>query len=116
MGLCYIGVFLAILGAVGGALGGILTTLEGPFEPVTYPFDESFRGNAVDLPETDHRLQRSVLGYEPEQISVSLSFNYDSVWISWVTGNLYSVIDFICLYNLNAWKYIWRMFVNLLYS
>ncbi|GAB2282081.1 Purple acid phosphatase 15 [Dionaea muscipula] len=65
----------------------IPTTLDGPFQPVTVPFDKSFRGNAVDLPESDPRVQRRVKGFEPEQIAVSLSSNYDSVWISWVTGD-----------------------------
>ena len=68
----------------------ILTTLDGPFEPVTVPYDVSLRGNAVDLPETDSRVQRHVNGWEPEQISVSLSADYDSVWISWITG-LFSI-------------------------
>ncbi|XP_034685008.1 purple acid phosphatase 15-like isoform X1 [Vitis riparia] len=65
---------------------GIPTTLDGPFKPLTVPLDTSFRGNAVDLPHTDPRLQRTVQGFEPEQISVTLSATYDSVWISWVTG------------------------------
>ncbi|KAK1381258.1 Purple acid phosphatase [Heracleum sosnowskyi] len=67
--------------------GEIPTTLEGPFKPVTVPLDDSFRGNAVDLPDTDERLQRTVHGFEPEQISVSLSSTYDSVSISWITGD-----------------------------
>lgn len=66
--------------------GGIPTTLEGPFPPVTVPLDKSFRGNAVDLPDTDRRVQRTVSDFEPEQISVSLSSSHDSVWISWITG------------------------------
>ncbi|KAF7846897.1 hypothetical protein BT93_L3613 [Corymbia citriodora subsp. variegata] len=66
--------------------GGIPTTLEGPFPPVTVPLDKSFRGNAVDLPDTDRRVQRTVSDFEPEQISVSLSTSHDSVWISWITG------------------------------
>ncbi|XAR48824.1 Acid phosphatase [Bertholletia excelsa] len=64
----------------------IPTTLEGPFKPVTVPLDQSFRGNAVDLPDTDPRVQRTVQGFQPEQISVSLSSTHDSVWISWITG------------------------------
>ncbi|XWS31275.1 hypothetical protein CRYUN_Cryun23aG0063200 [Craigia yunnanensis] len=64
----------------------IPSTLEGPFDPVTVPYDVSLRGNAVDLPDTDPRVRRRVKGFEPEQISVSLSVSYDSVWISWVTG------------------------------
>ncbi|KAI3925949.1 hypothetical protein MKW98_028085, partial [Papaver atlanticum] len=66
--------------------GDIPTTLDGPFDPVTVPFDENFRGHAVDLPDTDPRVQRNVKGFEPEQISVSLSASHDSVWISWITG------------------------------
>ncbi|XP_021274973.1 purple acid phosphatase 15 isoform X2 [Herrania umbratica] len=64
----------------------IPSTLDGPFDPVTVPYDVSLRGNAVDLPDTDPRVRRRVKGFEPEQISVSLSVSYDSVWISWVTG------------------------------
>ncbi|KAK4752446.1 hypothetical protein SAY87_021244 [Trapa incisa] len=64
----------------------IPTTLEGPFKPVTAPLDNSLRRNAVDLPETDPRVQRTISSFEPEQVSVSLSAKYDSVWISWITG------------------------------
>ncbi|KAJ4723019.1 Purple acid phosphatase [Melia azedarach] len=64
----------------------VLTTLDGPFKPVTVPLNGSFRGNAVDLPETDPRVQRTAQGFEPEQISISLSSTYDSVRISWITG------------------------------
>lgn len=67
--------------------GRIPTTLDGPFEPVTVPVgDDRFRGHAVDLPDSDPRVQRTVEGFQPEQISVSLSATYDSVWISWITG------------------------------
>lgn len=65
----------------------IPTTLEGPFVPVTVPFDTSLRGVAVDLPDTDPRVRRQVRGFEPEQISLSLSTTFDSVWITWITGN-----------------------------
>ncbi|TKY66137.1 Purple acid phosphatase 15 [Spatholobus suberectus] len=64
----------------------IPSTLEGPFDPVTVPFDPALRGVAVDLPDTDPRVRRLVQGFEPEQISVSLSTTHDSVWISWITG------------------------------
>ncbi|KAI9112263.1 hypothetical protein K1719_016786 [Acacia pycnantha] len=64
----------------------IPTTLDGPFEPVTVPFDPNLRGIALDLPDTDPRVRRLVQGFEPEQISVSLSVSHDSVWISWITG------------------------------
>ncbi|KZV37839.1 purple acid phosphatase 15 [Dorcoceras hygrometricum] len=66
--------------------GEIPTTVDGPFKPVTVPLDESFRGYATDLPDTDPRVQRKVTGFEPEQISVSLSSSHDSIWISWITG------------------------------
>ncbi|KAH7521768.1 hypothetical protein FEM48_Zijuj07G0067400 [Ziziphus jujuba var. spinosa] len=66
--------------------GGIPTTLDGPFKPVTVPLDESFRGNATDLPDADPRVQKPVDDSQPEQISVSLSATYGSVWISWITG------------------------------
>ncbi|KAG6420000.1 hypothetical protein SASPL_116514 [Salvia splendens] len=64
----------------------IPTTLDGPFDPVTVSLDENFRGNAIDLPDSDPRVQRDASGFEPEQISVSLSSTHDSVWISWITG------------------------------
>lgn len=80
--------------------GDIQTTLQGPFKPVTVPLDKSFRGNAVDLPDTDPRVQRRVQGFEPEQISVSLSATHDSVWISWITG-LFSHHFFIICFVLN---------------
>ncbi|PSR94911.1 Purple acid phosphatase [Actinidia chinensis var. chinensis] len=64
----------------------IRTTLEGPFEPVMVPFDLSLWGNAVDLPNSDPRVQRRANGFDPK--SVSLSSNYDSVWISWITDPL----------------------------
>lgn len=66
--------------------GGVPTTLDGPFKPVTVPLDKSFRGNAVDIPDTDPLVQRNVEAFQPEQISLSLSTSHDSVWISWITG------------------------------
>ncbi|KAL4597249.1 hypothetical protein ACB092_12G221500 [Castanea dentata] len=80
--------FCAVAGFIfvdGGGVN-IPSTLDGPFKPVTVPFDESLRGNAVDLPDSDPRVKRRVKGFEPEQISISLSAHYDSVWISWITG------------------------------
>ncbi|XP_021907137.1 purple acid phosphatase 15 isoform X2 [Carica papaya] len=64
----------------------IPSTLDGPFDPVTVPYDVALRGNAVDLPDSDPRVQRPVKAFQPEQISISLSANYDSVWVSWITG------------------------------
>lgn len=67
--------------------GRIPTTVEGPFKPVTVLLDKSFRGKAQDLPETDPRVQKNGGQFVPEQISVALSADYDSVWISWITGD-----------------------------
>lgn len=65
----------------------IPTTLDGPFVPVTVPiYGRVTPRNAVDLPDSDPRVQRRVTGWEPEQISLSLSATEDSVWISWITG------------------------------
>ncbi|KAF9610062.1 hypothetical protein IFM89_019902 [Coptis chinensis] len=76
--------FTVIVDGKGGE--HIPTTLDGPFKPVTVPFDNSLRGHAIDLPATDPRVKRNVHGFEPEQISVTLSSTYDSVWVSWITG------------------------------
>ena len=80
--------------------GAIPTTLDGPFKPVTVPLDKSFRGHAIDLPDTDPRVQRTVQGWKPEQISVSLSTNHDSVWISWVTGLSLSLFTISSVFHL----------------
>ncbi|XP_010486254.1 PREDICTED: purple acid phosphatase 15 isoform X2 [Camelina sativa] len=64
----------------------IPSTLDGPFVPVTVPLDTSLRGKAIDLPDTDPRVRRRVTGFEPEQISISLSSDHDSIWVSWITG------------------------------
>ncbi|KAK1274610.1 Purple acid phosphatase 15 [Acorus gramineus] len=44
-----------------------------------------FRGHAVDLPAAYPQVRWIVGGFEPEQVSVSLSAECDSVWVSWVT-------------------------------
>ncbi|KVH90975.1 Alkaline phosphatase D-related protein [Cynara cardunculus var. scolymus] len=75
--------FLIFVGFVSGI---IPTTLDGPFTPVTVPLDERFRGHAVDLPSDDPRVRRTVKGFQPEQISISLSTTHDSIWVSWITG------------------------------
>lgn len=77
--------------------GHIKTTLEGPFKPVTIPLDETFRGNAIDLPDDDPRVVRIVNGFHPEQISLSLSSTFDSVWVSWVTGTFTSFCLCVCV-------------------
>ncbi|XP_078441004.1 purple acid phosphatase 15 [Wolffia australiana] len=81
-----IGVALHVVAIV--AAVKIPTTLDGPFDPITVPLDqESFRGNAIDLPKDDPRVARMVSGFAPEQISVSLGASFDSVWITWITGD-----------------------------
>lgn len=85
--LLFSAIMLLILFNLASALHcKIPTTLDGPFDPVTIPFDQSLRGNAIDLPDSDPRVRRRVKGFEPEQISLALSATYDSVWISWITG------------------------------
>lgn len=89
----------------GGGEITIPTTLEGPFPPVTVPFDSRLRGEAVDLPDTDPRVRRRVEGLEPEQISVSLSSTHDSVWISWISGSKpytspFTLYSYIYLFDL----------------
>ncbi|KAJ8646160.1 hypothetical protein MRB53_007908 [Persea americana] len=79
-------IYLLSSSSISASAKTIPTTLDGPFIPVTVPFDERLRGNSVDLPATDPRVVRRVKGFEPEQISVTLSATYDSVWISWITG------------------------------
>ncbi|KAK1294101.1 Purple acid phosphatase 15 [Acorus calamus] len=92
LGALFLLLWLCFAGDVAFAGGkwrwrGVPTTLDGPFEPVTVPLpDDVFRGHAVDLPPTDARVRRNVVGFEPEQVSVSLSAESDSVWVSWVTG------------------------------
>lgn len=92
------GVVLLVLAAqvwgIGGENVAIPSTLDGPFEPVTVPFDEGLRGHAVDLPSTDPRVVRRAKGFEPEQISLSLSSSYDSIWVSWITGSSSFVLSF----------------------
>uniref|UniRef100_A0A0E0P3W8 Purple acid phosphatase n=2 Tax=Oryza rufipogon TaxID=4529 RepID=A0A0E0P3W8_ORYRU len=61
------------------------STLAGPTRPVTVPPRD--RGHAVDLPDTDPRVQRRVKGWAPEQIAVALSAAPSSAWVSWVTGD-----------------------------
>ncbi|XP_010469546.1 PREDICTED: purple acid phosphatase 13-like [Camelina sativa] len=65
---------------------GFSTTLEGPFKPETAPLDPNLNPVAFDLPESDPSFVQPNSEFQPEQISVSLSYSFDSVWISWVTG------------------------------
>ncbi|XVF65209.1 hypothetical protein PTKIN_Ptkin09bG0228900 [Pterospermum kingtungense] len=82
----FLSVLVVSLTFVNGDIRHNIPTTLKPSKPVTVRLDTSFRGNATDLNDTDPRVQRTVKGWEPEQISLSLSANHDSVWISWVTG------------------------------
>lgn len=65
----------------------IPTTLEGPFPPVTRRFDPSLRRGSDDLPMDHPRLRKRVPPMFPEQISLALSSQPTSIWVSWVTGD-----------------------------
>ncbi|KAI3870190.1 hypothetical protein MKX03_025786 [Papaver bracteatum] len=65
----------------------IPTTLEGPFPPVTRRFDLSLRRGSDDLPMDHPRLRKRVSPMFPEQISLALSSQPTSIWVSWVTGD-----------------------------
>ncbi|KAG8372773.1 hypothetical protein BUALT_Bualt12G0101700 [Buddleja alternifolia] len=69
----------------------IPTTLEGPFEPKTRSFDPSLRRGSDDLPMDHPRLTKNVTSNFPEQIALALS-TPTSIWISWLTGNIYIYI------------------------
>ncbi|CAN7075601.1 unnamed protein product [Brassica oleracea var. botrytis] len=86
LGLQLLMLFFCFLSPASFSDATIPSTLDGPFTPVTITLDTSLRGKAVDLPDTDPRVQRYVTGFQPEQISLALSSNYDSIWVSWITG------------------------------
>ncbi|KAF2584015.1 hypothetical protein F2Q70_00037634 [Brassica cretica] len=86
LGLQLLLLFFCFLSPASFSDATIPSTLDGPFTPVTITLDTSLRGKAVDLPDTDPRVQRYVTGFQPEQISLALSSNYDSIWVSWITG------------------------------
>ncbi|KAK8984438.1 hypothetical protein V6N11_029752, partial [Hibiscus sabdariffa] len=66
--------------------GQFPTTLEGPFKPVTVPVNYSIVGKVTSLPVDKNPLLRPTVEFQPEQISLSLSSNSSSVWVSWITG------------------------------
>jgi hypothetical protein len=80
---------LLLLLAAAVAAAEPASTLAGPSKPVTVPLLED-RGHAVDLPDTDPRVQRRVTGWAPEQVTVALSAAPTSAWVSWITGKLFS--------------------------
>lgn len=67
-------------------VGGIPTTLDGPFTPATRAFDRSLRRGSEDVPLSDARLAPRARPPSPEQISLAASANPTSLWVSWVTG------------------------------
>lgn len=78
---------ITIVVVVAAVSEAIPTTLEGPFQPVTWRFDPSLRRGSDDLPMDHPRLRRNVTSNFPDQIALALS-TPTSIWISWVTGNL----------------------------
>ncbi|KAM7261326.1 hypothetical protein ACFE04_008693 [Oxalis oulophora] len=86
MGLMLHCVILLLL-SLSFVYGDIPTTLGGPYKPVTVSLDNNSLGNAIDLPDTDPRLAGPSNHFEPQQIVVSLSYNYDRVYITWITGD-----------------------------
>ncbi|CAN8247724.1 unnamed protein product [Cochlearia groenlandica] len=77
--------FVLLASTVTITVHGFPTTLDGPFKPKTAPHDPNLNPISLDLPEPDQSNQQPNSEFRPEQISVSLSYNFDSVWISWVT-------------------------------
>lgn len=61
------------------------TTLQGPFQPITIPFNKSLGFASEDLNGTDPRVVRKVSGWQPEQIFLAVS-PPDAMDVSWVTG------------------------------
>lgn len=96
--------FVILVSIVTIIVHGFSTTLDGPFEPVTAPLDQNLNPVAFDLPESDASFIEPNSKFQPEQISVSLSYSFDSVWISWVTG-LFVSSTFLFLYFLNLGIY-----------
>ncbi|WOL18251.1 purple acid phosphatase 23 isoform X1 [Canna indica] len=68
-------------------VGGISTTLDGPFAPTTRRFDPSLRRGSDDLPIDHPRLAKRVKSPFPEQISIAASYCPSSLWVSWITGD-----------------------------
>lgn len=63
----------------------VITTLDGPFEPVTRRFDPSLRRGSDDLLMDHPRLKKNVTSNFPEQIALAIS-TPTSIWLSWITG------------------------------
>ncbi|KAI3915641.1 hypothetical protein MKX01_015466 [Papaver californicum] len=80
-------IFIEEMKVVISTANQIPTTLEGPFPPVTRRFDPSLRRGSDDLPKNHPRLRKRVSSMFPEQISLALSSQPTSIWVSWVTGD-----------------------------
>ncbi|GAB2223474.1 hypothetical protein Droror1_Dr00017615 [Drosera rotundifolia] len=59
---------------------------------MTVPLDTSFRGNAVDLSDSDSRVKRTVTGWMPKQVMVSLLDEHSSIWRHFIE-NIRNVLD-----------------------
>ncbi|ERN02607.1 hypothetical protein AMTR_s00087p00171120, partial [Amborella trichopoda] len=79
---------LVLISVFPSAIAKIPTTLDGPFDPITVPFDNSLRGHAIDLPDSDPRARKPGRTLEPEQISLSLS-TPDAIWVTYITGDFH---------------------------
>lgn len=66
--------------------GQFPSTLEGPFKPVTVPVNYSIIGQVTSLPVNDNPPLSPEIEFQPQQISLSLSSDLSSVWVSWITG------------------------------
>ncbi|ERN11937.1 purple acid phosphatase 15 isoform X1 [Amborella trichopoda] len=86
--LCFLLALISVLSVFSGAIAKIPTTVDGPFDPITVPFDNSLRGHAIDLPDSDPRVGKRGRTFEPEQISLSLS-TPDAIWVSYITGDFH---------------------------
>ncbi|KAL6286501.1 hypothetical protein ACE6H2_010891 [Prunus campanulata] len=70
-----------------------VSTISEPITTMLLIFSSSTLLAPFSASEIEIASNHSVL---PEQISVSLSANYDSVWISWVTGFVEKFMNFCC--------------------
>lgn len=66
--------------------GQFPTTLEGPFKPVSVPVNYSIIGKVTSLPDDNNHSLSPEIEFQPQQISLSLSSDLSSVWVSWITG------------------------------
>ncbi|KAL6279648.1 hypothetical protein ACE6H2_016529 [Prunus campanulata] len=70
-----------------------VSTISEPITTMLLIFSSFTLLASFSASETEIASNQSV---KTEQISVSLSANYDSVWISWVTGPIGLFVNFCC--------------------